>query len=61
MELSKQGLQILSRLVEIYKRGQESQQALEREKLEFERWKALAKVKMRGQEISPLPPSCKYE
>jgi hypothetical protein len=44
IELSKRGLQILSRLVETYKRGQESQQALEREKLEFERWKAVAKA-----------------
>jgi len=44
IELSKRGLQILSRLVETYKRGQESQQALEREKLEFERWKAVAKT-----------------
>lgn len=44
IELSKRGLEILSRLVAAYKRGKESQQALEREKLELEKWKALAKA-----------------
>ena len=44
IELSKRGLEILSRLVAAYKRGQESQQALEREKLELTKWKAIAKA-----------------
>lgn len=44
IELSKRGLEILSRLVTAYKRGQESQQALEKEKLDLEKWKALAKA-----------------
>ena len=44
MELSKRGLEILSRLVVAYKRGQEAQQALEQEKLEFQKWKAVAKA-----------------
>jgi len=44
IELSKRGLEILSRLVEAYRRGQESEQQLEREKLDFERWKAFAKA-----------------
>lgn len=44
IELSKRGLEILSRLVEAYRKGQESRQQLEREKLEFERWKAVAKA-----------------
>jgi len=44
IEISKQGIMILSRLVESYKKGQESMQQLEREKLAFERWKAAAKA-----------------
>ena len=44
IELSKRGLEILSRLVTAYKRGQESQQALKKEKLELDKWKALAKA-----------------
>lgn len=44
IELSKRGLEILSSIVTAYKRGQESQQALEKEKLEFQRWKVLAKA-----------------
>jgi len=44
IEISKQGIMILSRVVESYKKGQESMQQLEREKLAFERWKAAAKA-----------------
>jgi len=40
----KQGLQILYKLVEAYRKGQETQQVIEREKLEFQRWKAIAKA-----------------
>jgi hypothetical protein len=44
IELSKRGLEILSRLIEAYRKGQESQQQIEREKLELEKWKAVAKT-----------------
>jgi len=44
IELGKRGLEILSRLIEAHRKGQEAQQALEKEKLEFQRWKALAKA-----------------
>jgi len=43
-EMSKQGIMILSQLVESYKKGQESAQQLEREKFAFEQWKAAAKA-----------------
>jgi hypothetical protein len=42
--MSKQGIMILSQLVESYKKGQESAQQLEREKFAFEQWKAAAKA-----------------
>ena len=42
--MSKQGIVILSQLVESYKKGQESAQQLEREKFAFEQWKAAAKT-----------------
>lgn len=42
--ISKQGITILSQLVESYKKGQESTQQLEKEKLAFEQWKAAAKA-----------------
>jgi len=44
IKLSKQGLEVLSRLVESYERGQESQKLLRQEKLQFEKWKSLAKA-----------------
>jgi len=44
IELSKQGLKILSRLVDTYQRGQASQLQLEKQKLEFEKWKSAAKA-----------------
>ena len=44
IELSKQGLQVLSKLVESYERGQESQKQLQQERLQFEKWKSLAKA-----------------
>ena len=44
IELSKQGLKILSRLVETYQRGQASQLQLEKQKLEFDKWKSAAKA-----------------
>jgi len=44
LELSKRGLKILSRLVETYRKGHESQLQLQREKLEWEKWKDLAKT-----------------
>ena len=44
IEMSKQGIMILSQLVESYKKGQESAQQLEREKFAFEQWKAAAKA-----------------
>lgn len=44
IELSKQGLKILSRLVEAYQKGQKSQLELEKRKLELETWKAAAKT-----------------
>jgi predicted butyrate kinase (DUF1464 family) len=44
IELSKRGLEILSRLVEAYRKGQESVQQLEKEKLDLEKWKAIAKA-----------------
>jgi hypothetical protein len=44
IELSKQGLEVLSNLVQSYERGQESQRQLQQEKLQFEKWKSLAKA-----------------
>jgi len=44
IELSKQGLKILSRLVETYQKGQESQLQLQKQKLEFEKFKSAAKA-----------------
>ena len=44
IEMSKQGIVILSQLVESYKKGQESAQQLEREKFAFEQWKTAAKA-----------------
>lgn len=44
IELSKQGLRVLSRLVEAYQKGQASQLQLQKEKLELEKWKAAAKA-----------------
>jgi len=44
IEISKQGIMILSQLVESYEKGQESTQQLEREKFVFEQWKAAAKA-----------------
>ena len=44
IELSKQGLKVLSRLVEAYQKGQESQLQLQKQKLELEKWKAAAKT-----------------
>ena len=44
IELSKRGLEVLSKLVESYERGQESQKQLQQEKLQFEKWKSLAKA-----------------
>jgi len=44
LELSKRGLKILSRLVEAYRKGHESQLQLQRNKLEWKKWKDLAKA-----------------
>jgi hypothetical protein len=44
LELSKRGIEILSRLVESYQTGQESQRWTEQQKLDLERWKAIAKA-----------------
>ena len=44
IELSKQGLKVLSRLVEAYQKGQESQLQLQKEMFEFKKWKAAAKA-----------------
>ncbi len=44
IELSKQGLKVLSRLVESYEKGQKSQLELEKRKLELETWKSAAKA-----------------
>lgn len=44
IELSKQGLKVLSKLVQSYERGQESQKQLQQERLQFEKWKSLAKA-----------------
>lgn len=44
IELSKRGLEVLSKLVESYERGQESQRQLQQERLQFEKWKSLAKT-----------------
>jgi len=44
IELSKQGLEVLSKLVQSYERGQESQRQSQQEKLQFEKWKSLAKA-----------------
>lgn len=44
IELSKRGLEVLSKLVQSYERGQESQKQLQQERLQFEKWKALAKA-----------------
>jgi hypothetical protein len=44
IELNKRGLEVLSKLVESYERGQESQKQLQQEKLQFEKWKSLAKA-----------------
>jgi len=44
IEMSKQGLVVLSQLVKSYEKGRDSALQLEREKLEFERWKAAAKA-----------------
>lgn len=44
IELSKQGLRVLSKLVESYEKGQESQRQLQQERLQFEKWKSLAKA-----------------
>lgn len=44
IELSKQGLNILSRIVEASEKGQESQLQLEKRKLDLQTWKAAAKA-----------------
>jgi len=44
IELSKQGLRVLSRLVEAYQKGQTSQLQLQKDRLEFEKWKSAAKA-----------------
>lgn len=44
IELSKQGLKVLSRLVEAYQKGQASQLQLQKDIVELEKWKAAAKT-----------------
>jgi len=44
IEISKQGIMLLSQLVESYKAGQESAQQLERERFAFEQWRSTAKA-----------------
>jgi hypothetical protein len=44
IEMSKQGIEVLSKLVESYQKGQQTQQQLQQEILQFEKWKSLAKA-----------------
>ena len=44
LELSKRGLAILSKVVESYRKSQKSQLQLQKEKLEWEKWKDMAKA-----------------
>lgn len=44
LELSKHGLAILSKLVESYRQSEKSQLQLQKETLEWEKWKDMAKA-----------------
>jgi len=44
LELSKHGLAILSKLVESYRQSQKSQLQLQKERLEWKKWKDMAKA-----------------